>query len=228
MMMITKSLPFSIALLLALVAVTLASGDDADTPPSDQLPTPLELIRPDTALDGIMNIEGPGDWIYFDFIRDGAAASKDRSNALGWKDDSKLLVRVLANGDNATAILAPAFEATDFETVACSQYFCEGWLPMENYPTLKQRSEVKEIQPVFRQTQQAGFKVSEALQSQHVNLVQTNANSNLDGRGPRIGILFDSFVRLLNNFRRRLSVQRCFGIFTSKCKRFQRIFRLRR
>jgi hypothetical protein len=192
-MNITKSFPFSIALLLA-VAVTLAFGDDAD-PPSDQLPVLPELTFPVTTLDGILHIEGPADWIYLDFISDGIASSEDIPTALGWKDDSKLLVKVMANGNNAAADLAPALEATDFETVACSQYFCEGWLPMENYPALKARREVKDIQPIYRQAQQAGSKVSEALDSLRVDLVRANIDPTLDGRGLRIGILSDSFSK---------------------------------
>jgi hypothetical protein len=140
--------------------------------------------------------KGPIDWVYEAFIFQGGAevdSPIDSMTGLAWKDNTKLLVQVVAVDENAETLLAPALEATNFESTGCSQYMCAGWLPMENYPDLKAREEVKAIRPLFRTANQAGAKVSEALDSLRVDLVRLNLDSTLDGTGLRIGILSDSF-----------------------------------
>ena len=111
--------------------------------------------------------------------------------SLVWKDTNKLLVEVIAAAAGAESLLRPAFEATDFEKTACSEYQCSGYLLMENYPDLVAFSTVKFVHASFPIASQAGSKISEALQSLRVDGVRTGIG--LDGTGLKIGILSDSY-----------------------------------
>jgi hypothetical protein len=64
---------------------------------------------------------------------------------------------------------------------------------MEKYPDLMSLGVVKFVHPSFPIANQAGSKVSEALDSLRVDLVRLKLDGTLDGTGLRIGILSDSF-----------------------------------
>lgn len=92
--------------------------------------------------------KGPINWVYKVFLFQGGAevgSPIDSMTGLAWKDNTKLLVQVVAVDENSETLLAPPFQATNFENTGCSQYVCTGWLPMKTYPDLKAREEVKEI-----------------------------------------------------------------------------------
>jgi hypothetical protein len=109
-------------------------------------------------------------------------------------NDGRLLVKVIAEGDDAETLLAHTFEANGFQIVACNLYACEGYLPMINFPTLSADDNVQAIYPSMTMTQ-AGSKVSEALKSLKVDLVRAN-DTTLTGEGLSIGIMSDSFNKL--------------------------------
>ena len=112
---------------------------------------------------------------------------------LVWKDNNKLLVEVVSTAADAESLLQLALEESNFEKTGCSKWSCSGYLPMEKYPDLISFGVVKFVHPSFPFANQAGSKISEALQSLRVDDVRTNIDSNLNGNGLSIGILSDSF-----------------------------------
>ena len=122
------------------------------------------------------------------------------SEALGlaWKtvgDKDLLLVEVTATGPGAVTLLESTVEAYGFQITACSEYRCSGWATIDSVLAFTDDPNVKAIKPSIRMTEQAGSKVSEAVQSLRVDLVR-QADPTLTGEGLRIGIMSDSFDRL--------------------------------
>jgi len=135
--------------------------------------------------------------IYNAYMFPAAGLKEDLLNytqsGLVWKEDSKLLVEVIATDEGAESLLQPAFEASEFEKTACSKYRCSGYLPMKFYQDLVAFSQVTFVHPSLPIANQAGSTISEALQSLMVDDVRATIDPALDGTGLIIGILSDSY-----------------------------------